>query len=495
MRAPCPQLHPPRWAPTFVRWQHTKVGWLGAWRLALAGIWAGYRHTIFDYAARLPGQDDIMVARAPVAKFVVVRNPDIARHVLVSNQDNYAKSAEYDLLAVAFGRGLVTDLNDELWQRNRRLVQPIFAKRNVDALAPQMTAAAVAAAERWQNTAGPLDIAAEMNYITMDVIARTMFGIDLTGELAEQMRIDFARLLTIFGYGFIGGGSRPLRWLADRLRSPRLAINLLRWEATLFAPRTVRGLRRIERFLDQLIADGRNGKMPRTDNLLALLMAAEDPETGYRYTDLEIRDELMTFLGAGFETTAAALAWTWYLLSENPQARTELERELDQVLAGREPTADDVDNLPWTQAVVAEAMRRYPPIMGLARVAKSDDVLGDYPIKAGTTVAILIHGVHHNERFWADAKTFDPSRFLKENFDPRQRRAHIPFGSGKRMCVASGFATLEATLIVATLAQRFELDLVPGQRLRRELTFTGGPDGALMMSPKSRHRTDAAKRA
>jgi cytochrome P450 len=140
-------------------------------------------------------------------------------------------------------------------------------------------------------------------------------------------------------------------------------------------------------------------------------------------------------------------------------------------------------------------MRRYPPIMGLARVAKCDDVLGDYPIKAGTTVAILIHGVHHNDRFWADADTFDPARFLKENFDPRQRRAHIPFGAGKRMCVASGFATLEATLIVATLAQRFELDLVPGQRLRRELTFTGGPDGALMMSPKSRHRAHAAKRA
>ncbi|WP_081967973.1 cytochrome P450 [Mycobacterium kyorinense] len=496
MHAERPQLHPPRWAPSFVRWQHTKVGWITAWRLALAGIWAGYRHTIFDYAARLPGQDDIIVARAPLSKFVVVRNPDIARHVLVSNQDNYAKSAEYDLLAVAFGRGLVTDLNDELWQRNRRLVQPIFAKRNVDALAPQMTAAAVAAADRWQDRAGqPLDIAAEMNYITMDVIARTMFGIDLTGELAEQMRVDFARLLTIFGYGFIGGGSRPLRWIADRLRSPRLAINALRWEAAIFAPRTILGLRRIERFLDRLIADYRSGALAGTDNLLALLMAAEDPETGYRYTDLEIRDELMTFLGAGFETTAAALAWTWYLLGENPDARAELGRELDEVLGGREPTADDVDNLPWTQAVVAEAMRRYPPIMGLARVAKGDDVLGDYPIKAGTTVAVLIHGVHHNERFWSDPYTFDPGRFLKENFEPRQRRAHIPFGAGKRMCVASGFATLEATLIVATLAQRFELDLVPGQQLRRELTFTGGPDGALMMTPKSRRYERASKRA
>ncbi|KUI06179.1 cytochrome [Mycobacterium sp. IS-3022] len=487
------ELHPPSWAPTFVRWQHTQIGWLRSWQLTFKGLWAGYRHTIFDYASQLPGQDDIVVARAPLAKFVVVRNPDIARHVLVSNQDNYAKNAEYDLLAVAFGRGLVTDLNDEQWQRNRRLVQPIFAKRQVDTLAPQMTAAAVAAAERWQRHAAagqPLDIAAEMNYITMDVIARTMFGIELSGRLAEQMRIDFSRLLTLFGYGFIGAAARPWRRLSDRLGSPRLAIKALRAGASVTAPRTMRGLRRIERFIDGLIAEYRSGRIDRTDNLLALLIAAEDPETGYRYSDVEIRDELMTFLGAGFETTAAALAWTWYLLSQNPQARNRLGRELDEVLAGREPAADDVDNLPWTQAVVAEAMRRYPPIMGLGRVAKADDVLGDYPIERGTNVAILIHGVHHNDRVWENPQDFHPERFLKENLDPHQRRAHIPFGAGKRMCVASGFATLEANLVVATLAQRFELDLVPGQRLRRELTFTGGPDGPLMMSLRPRAHAD-----
>jgi cytochrome P450 len=483
------ELHPPRWAPTPLRWQHTRIGWFASWRLALRGLRAGYRHTIFDYATQLPGQDDIVVARAPLAKFVVVRNPDIARYILVDNQDNYAKGAEYDLLAVAFGRGLVTDLDDEQWRRNRRLVQPIFAKHRVDALSPQMTAAAVAAAARWQDHAAsglPLDVAAEMNYITLDIITRAMFGIDLSDELAEQLRVDFARLLTLFGYGFISGGSRSLRRRANRQRSPRLAINTLRRDATRLAPRTMQGLHRIERFIDGLIADYRRGKIDRTDNLLALLMAAEDPETGYRYSDLEIREELMTFLGAGFETTAAALAWTWYLLSENPEVRNRLGHELDEVLAGRNPGADDVEHLPWTQAVLDEAMRRYPPIMILGRVATGDDVLGDYPIKAGTTVAILLHGLHHNQRFWHDAYTFDPARFSGENFNPQLRRAHIPFGAGKRMCVASGFASREATLVIATLAQRFELDLVPGQRLRRELTFTGGPDGKVMMSPRVR---------
>jgi cytochrome P450 len=248
----------------------------------------------------------------------------------------------------------------------------------------------------------------------------------------------------------------------------------------------MQGLHRIERFIDGLIADYRSGKIDRTDNLLALLMAAEDPETGYRYSDLEIRDELMTFLGAGFETTAAALAWTWYLLSENPEVLTRLGHELDEVFAGRNPGADDVEHLPWTRAVLEEAMRRYPPIMIVGRVAKGDDVLGDYPIKAGTTVAILLHGLRHNQRFWDDAYAFDPARFSDENFNPQLRRAHIPFGAGKRMCVASGFATREAIMVIATLAQRFELDLLPGQRLRRELTFTGGPDGKVMMSPRVR---------
>lgn len=497
--SPCDALHPPRWSPTFVRWHHTDVGWWRSWRLALGALRAGYRHTIYEYAAALPGPDDVIVARAPLAKFVVVRNPDIARHVLVTNQDNYAKSAEYDLLAVAFGRGLVTDLNDELWQRNRRLVQPLFGKQQIDAFAPQMAEAAAATARRWRRPAldgRPVDVTAEMNYVTMDIIARTMFGIELTDTLAEQMRVDFSRLLTLFGYGFIGGTARPLRWSVDRLathgpaalrrRAPRLAINALRAAAMLSAPRTMLGLRRIEKFLDRLIADSRSGAIDRTDNLLALLMAAEDPETGYRYRDLEIRDELMTFLGAGFETTAAALAWTWYLLASNPAARRRLSDEVDTVLGGREPTAADVDNLPWTRAAVAEAMRVFPPIMGVARVAKADDMLGDYPISRGTTVAVLIHGIHHNARLWPEPTTFDPARHLAENLAPAQRRAHLPFGAGRRMCIASGFANLEATLVVASLAQRYTLELVPGQRLRRELTFTGGPEGKLLMVPRAR---------
>lgn len=170
--------------------------------------------------------------------------------------------------------------------------------------------------------------------------------------------------------------------------------------------------------------------------------------------------------------------------------RRRLGEEIDEVLGGRVPTAEDVDNLPWTNAVVAESMRVYPPIMAVARVAKGDDVLGDYPIKAGTSVAVLIHSIHHNSRVWDNPEVFDPSRFLKEKMQPQHRRAQMPFGAGKRMCIASGFANFEAALVIATLAQRFALDLVPGQRLRRELTFTGGPDGKLLMTVRRRALAD-----
>ncbi|MFA4083288.1 cytochrome P450 [Mycobacteroides salmoniphilum] len=486
--------------PTFLRWHDTKVGYFESWRIALGAVWSVYRHSIFEYVSDLPGQDDLMVARAPMRKLVVVRNPEIARYVLVANQDNYIKSAEYDLLAVGFGRGLVTDLNEALWNRNRRLVQPIFAKRQVDLFAPQMAEASARTLARWdalheQGTA--VDVTAEMNYLTMDIVAQTMFGIDLAGDMAEKMRINFARLLKLFGVGFMAGAAPPLRWIVDKLathgpeelssHTPRLAIRALRIGASVIAPRTMRGLRWIEHTIDQLIADHRSGRITRQDNLLALLMAAEDPETGAKYTDLEIRDELMTFLGAGFETTAAALAWTWYLLSRNPEARAALGEEVDRVLQGRLPTAEDIDNLPWTMAVINEAMRVCPPIIGVARTAKERDVLGDYPIEAGSTVAIVIDSIHQNERIWENASKFDPSRFLKENLAPEQRKAHMPFGAGKRMCIASGFANLEAVIGVAALAQQYELDLLPGQNPRREVTFTGGPEGEMLMRLRKRH--------
>jgi cytochrome P450 len=470
------------------------VGWLQAWRYALRAVRATWRHEIFDLAAELPGHDDIISARAPLAQFMLIRNPERARHVLLSNQDNYIKGAEYDLLAVGFGRGLVTELDEDLWRRHRRLVQPVFAKRHVDGFAPKMTDAAITATERWERERGdgrPLDIAAEMNALTLDIIGRTMFGADFTGPIAEDSRQAFARLLKAFGRGLIGGSGQLARAIARILwrfgphrlqeQDPRLVIKVLRLGLRIAQPRTYRGLVRLEQLVDRLIASYHDAGQHTEDNLLALLMQARDPDTGERLTDAEVRDELMTFLGAGHETTASGLAWTWKLLAEHPLASERLHAELDEVLDGRPPTAADLPQLPWTNAVVQESMRLYPPVMALTRVAVRDDEIAGIKIPAGTTVGILIHGIHHHPAVWPDPRRFDPARFMPAAAPPPSKQALMPFGAGKRMCIAAGFASMEAALIVATIAQRCQLDLVPQPPIRRENTFTGGPEGALWM--------------
>ncbi|MVU75844.1 cytochrome P450 [Nocardia sp. ET3-3] len=484
-------LHPPTWAPTFIRWHDTKVGWLESWRLALRILPRVRDHTVLDYATTLPGADDVMVARVPFARFVIVRSPELVRHVLVNNQNNYAKSPEYDMLAVAFGRGLVTDFDDEQWQRNRRLVQPIFAKRNVDGFAPVMVAAARDAVARIRDSAaddGIVDVGAEMNRLTLDVTSRTMFGTDITGPMSEVV---LERLLRFFGRGFMTNLSHPLHnisaWVLQRrgdAANSRVPLRIMRAAGWVIEPRAMRDLRHAERVVDGLIADHRSGRIARKDNLLALLMDAEDPETGYRYSDQEIHDELMTFIGAGMETTATALSWVWQLLAEHPEARERLRVEVRAVLGDRAATAEDLERLPWTQAVVAETMRLLPPVIGLARTAKDYDNLGGYEIKPGTTVAVILHALHHHQGVWDRPEEFDPSRFLPEHLAREQKRAAIPFGAGKRMCVASSFASMEAALVVATFAQQLEFDAVRPDRVRRQISFTGGPDGPLPMRPR-----------
>ncbi|WP_433664138.1 cytochrome P450 [Nocardia sp. CA-128927] len=484
---PNPTLYPPRWQPALLRWHHTRVSWWQSWQIAAQVVPRWRNRSVADfYGSGLPGQDDIMVARMPFRRYVAVRSPELARHVLVTNQANYTKSAEYDMLAVGFGHGLVTELNEQRWQRNRRLVQPVFGKRNIATLAGPITDAARDSADRILRLGADgasVDVNAEMSRFTLDIVVRTMFGVDLTGPMSQ---IRFSRLLSLFGFGFVVAPVRRLRALAELTDRHDLPMRVMRAASWLIAPRTVADLRHVERVIDQLIADHRSGAITHRDNLLALLMAACDPETGHRYTDAEIHDELMTFIGAGMETTATALTWTWKLLAEHPDVRARLHTELDDVLAGRTPTADDVDLLPWTKAVFAETMRLYPPVVGLARVAKDDDLLGDFPIQAGTTIALSLHALHHHDGVWPNPEVYDPTRYLTENLTPTQRHASVPFGAGKRMCVAHVFANTEAVLALATIAQRLELDLATTKPIRPQFSFTGGPDGPLPMHASAR---------
>ncbi|MEA2123242.1 MAG: hypothetical protein QOI80_24, partial [Solirubrobacteraceae bacterium] len=216
-----------------------------------------------------------------------------------------------------------------------------------------------------------------------------------------------------------------------------------------------------------------------SEDLLGLLLRTELPPR-------RVRDEVTTFMLAGHETTANALAWMWYLLARNPGARDRMLAEVDAALGGRTPTVADLTDLPWTTACFQEAMRHMPPAWAIPRTAIADDVIDGHRIPKGATVIIPVHAIHHDPRFWPEPEVFDPSRFLPENVRGRHRSAYLPFGGGRRICIGTSFALMETTLIAAMLSQRFVFDLVPGHPVEPEATLTLRPRYGVKMIARRR---------
>jgi cytochrome P450 len=217
-------------------------------------------------------------------------------------------------------------------------------------------------------------------------------------------------------------------------------------------------------------------------------MSARDEETGEPMSRTQVRDELMTFIAAGHETTANGLGWMWYLLSEHPAAREQLFAEVDDVLGGRPPGADAVDRLPWTTACFQEAMRLYPPVWHVQRRAEADDVVAGHPVPAGSVVLISTWTTHRDPAVWPNPAGFDPRRFLGDAPKARPRHAYFPFGGGRRVCVGQGFAMTEAAILAAMIAQRYTLDFIPGSKIVLDPTITLRPLHGLPMTVHPRGR-------
>jgi len=420
-------------------------------------------------AARYGGA--VRVPFAPRRWWFVLSRPEHAEHVLATNQDNYVKAFTYRPLRALVGNGLLTS-EGEMWRKHRRLIQPVFSRRDVTGFGPQMTAPARRLARRWAGLAdGSLvDVAREMSALTLEIVGLALFGADLTddaGRLSRAMSVG-QRVAVLTTFLPIGWG--PVSTPAVRAAARRLGG----------ATEGVEGPAR------RLIAARRAGAesaRPSGDLLDVLLRArAQDGEP---LTDGEICDEVATFMLAGHETTANALTWSLALLSAYPAARERLEEELAAVLADRDPAAADVARLPWATAVVSEALRLYPPAWTIERDALADDDVAGTPVPAGSMVAISPYLVHRHPAFWPDPAGFDPRRFLPGRSDTatRHRYAFIPFGGGRRACVGASFAELETVLVLATIARRFRLELTargmpapvaqvtlrPGRNLRMRL--------------------------
>lgn len=405
----------------------------------------------------------------PRLAFYLVCDPDGVKHVLQDNHKNYSKDTfQYNLLSTITGKGLLTS-DGEFWLRQRRLTQPAFHKTRLHDFALRMAEITQAMLRRWEPYAArgePLDIAAEMMHVALQVVGATLLSIEI-GDQADTLAQATLIVLDHIVHRARTFGLIP-EWLPIRdNRRYRAAMRVL--DNAVYS--TIRAR--------PLAGNAAN-------DLLAMLMAARDPETGAGMTEKQLRDEVITTLIAGHETVASALAWTWYLLAQNPTAEERLHDELARVLDGRPPTADDLPQLPYTRAVFEEALRLYPPAWIITRKALSDDEICGYPIPAGSLVVTSPYVTHRLPQYWDDPEAFRPERFLPAAATERHRFAFYPFGGGPRLCIGNQFAMIEAGIIIAGVAQRFALRLAANAHVEIEPGVTLRPRHGLLMTLQPR---------
>ncbi len=436
----------------------------------------------------LPGTSGMVRIGAPGTPVFIIRDPQHARHVLVTNQDNYVKGIDYKILAVLLGDGLLTNLNQEHWQSQRKLVQPLFARRHLAPMGTHMTDAAtdwLDALDRSHRDGDEVELGAAMMELTLDVVVRALFGASIDRRSVETVGDAMTDVLRAAQANF-----RVIGLFRGLSKLPRVEFEdllHLRWR---HRHRADAAAAKLDVVVDQLI-DGAQAKGGDGEDLLSLLLSARD-ESGQAMSRKQVRDEVMTFLGAGHETTANAMTWMWLALSRNPEARRRMQEEVDEVLQGRTPTFEDLDRLPWTQACLEEAMRLHPPVPAVSRMARADDEIDGVKIPKGSVTIVAPYLIHRNPDLWENPEGFDPERFMPGpdgRPKARHKQAFMPFGAGRRICVGNGFALMEGVLLAAMTVQRFEFDLQPGTVVRREFAITLRPRDGLPV--KVRNRRDA----
>ncbi len=407
--------------------------------------------------------------RLAASDIVVLQEPEFVQEILVNQAHHFVKERTQRRMKILLGEGLITS-DGETHKRQRRIAAPAFHRRRIQAYGAVMVERAAAMRDTWQPGV-VTDIAAGMMRLTLEVVARTLFNTDVTEDV---LRINDEVNAIMRLYNFL-------------VALPR-AESYLQWPV----PGLMR-FRRARRALDtvvhRLIAQHRADGVDRGD-LLSMLMAARDDEADHSgMTDTQLRDEVITIFLAGYETVANALTWTWYLLAQNPQAEARMHAEIDAVLAGRLPTLEDLPQLRYTEMVLAESMRLYPPAWAMGRQAICDVEIGPYKLPRGTYFFFSQYIIHRSERYFPDQLKFDPERFTPEAKANRPRFAYFPFGGGSRQCIGEGFAWMEGVLILATIAQRWRFRLVPGQHIEVQPKITLRPKTGILVVPEARTQT------
>ena len=406
--------------------------------LELARDWMGF----LTRCARDYG--DVVFFRFLNVPICLLIHPDDIESVLVTNQSNFVKSRDYRVLARVLGNGLLTAEGDE-WRERRKLVQPAFHPEKIAAYGGVMLECARKMMEGWR--AGETrDIHADMMALTVEIVAKVLFGAGISGQaplIAQALQGMMEQFTQHANLAFVWPESLPLP----------------------ISPKLRRSVRLLDEIVDSMIPARRSKAADRQDLLGTLL--ATTHEDGSPMTDRELRDQMVTLLVAGHETTAAALSWTWYLLAQNPQVESKLFQELRTVLGDRRPAVSDLACLKYTECVIKESMRLYPPAWGVGRRAIEEFQIRGYRLPAGTNVLVMQWLTHRDPRFYPEPERFDPERWADGAAGAGLPRiAYFPFGGGPRMCLGASFAMVEATLLLAAIAQRFRLILAHLSALR-----------------------------
>jgi cytochrome P450 len=433
----------------------------------LFGSAFAFRRNPLKFLLELAGEyGDIAHFRAGKYDIVVLSHPDLVKEMLVTQNRSVVQGRGHMRAKAFLGEGLLTSEGD-FHRRQRRLVQPAFHKQRIATYAAAMVEHAARARDEWRD-GQTVDVADEMMELTLAIVGTTLFSADVKSEAH-----DIGEAITVF-MEWWRTLMLPFSELFDRLPLPgrrRFEQARARMDQTIF------------RIIEERRACGED----RGDLLSMLLMAQDVEGDGSGMTDEQLRDEAVTLVIAGHETTANGLMWTWYLLAEHPEVEAKLHAELDEVLGGRPPTFEDIPRLQYTERVFTESMRRYPPAWAIGRRAVADFKAGAYTIPAGSLLFVSPYVNHHDPRWFPEPFRFDPDRWTPEMKASLPKFAYFPFGGGPRQCIGEPFAWMEAILLIATIAQQWRLRLVAGHRVEPFPFITLRPKYGMRMTLERRH--------
>lgn len=414
--------------------------------------------------------------------FCLLTNP---AHITEMLKDRrlFIKAKDLRILKDLLGNGLLTSEGD-FWQRQRRLVQPLFHHQRIHSYGTVMVNYTARMLQTWHE-GECLNVHDEMTRLTLNIVMKTIFDQDISGEAAGNIAQAVDEVMAWYSYQEEDSGSAQA-WIDRSLQAVGQALQ--NWGSSRDTEDRYReAIALLDKTVYAMIAHRRTTRSAG-DDLLGMLMQVQDADDGSQMSDQQLRDEAITMIIAGHETTANTLSWTWMLLANHPRVQEKLAAELKAVLAGRLPTVADLPQLPYTSWIIQEAMRLYPPVIDVSREATKDCAIGDYAIPKGTTLIASQWVMHRDPRYFEDPAAFQPERWANDLESRLPRGVYFPFSDGPRVCIGKSFALMEAVLILATISQQFQLALVPGQAITLQPSITLRPKHGIQVTlQKSRN--------